>query len=324
MILAYIQNFNGKFKKASFEIASYAAEIAKMANTSVLGVVLGSIADDELKKLEQYGVEKLIHVEHENLTPYDPKVYTDVIAQIAEKNDVQGFVFTNNNEGRAIAPRVAARFKAGIVSAVTKLPESVSPLTIQKKVFTGKAFAKTVVKSEKFVLTLFQNSFGLVENPVTISIEKVTDIDVAKPAITVLEQNVDTSGKVPLTEAEIVVSGGRGMKGPEYWGPLEELANLLGAATACSRPVADEGWRPASEHVGQTGKIIAPNLYMAFGISGAIQHIGGVSNSKYIVAVNIDKDAPIFEVADYGIVGDAHKILPELIEAVKKLKASES
>ena len=323
MILAYIQNFNGKLKKASFEIASYAYAIAQKAGTSVLGVVLGSIDEGELKDLEKYGVEKLVHVEHENLSPFDPKVYTDVIAQIAEKEDITGFVFTNNNEGRAIAPRIAARFKAGIVSAVTQLPESLSPLTITKKVFTGKAFARTVVKSDKFVLTLFQNSFGLVENPVSMTIEKL-DVDVPKPAIAVLEQNVDTSGKVPLTEAEIVVSGGRGMKGPEYWGPLEEFAQLLGAATACSRPVADEGWRPASEHVGQTGKIIAPTVYFALGISGAIQHLGGVSNSKYIVAINIDKDAPIFEAADYGIVGDVHKLLPEMIEAVKKLKESES
>lgn len=322
MILAYIQNFNGKLKKASYEIASYASAIAKMAGTSVLGVVLGNINEEELKNLGNYGVEKLIHVDHENLTPFDPKVYTQVIASIAEQNDISGFVFTNNNEGRAIAPRIAARFKAGIVSAVTQLPESLNPLTITKKVFTGKAFAKTVVKSEKFVLTLFQNSFGLQENPVSISIEKM-DIDVPKPAITVLEQNVDTSGKIPLTEAELVVSGGRGMKGPEYWGPLEEFAQLIGAATACSRPVADEGWRPASEHVGQTGKIIAPTVYFALGISGAIQHLGGVSNSKYIVAINIDKDAPIFEAADYGIVGDVHKLLPEMIEAVKKLKASE-
>ena len=323
MILAYIQNFDGKLKKASFEIASYAAAIAKMANTQVLGVVLGQIPDDQLQQLSKYGVNKLINVTSPNLEPFDPKVYTEAVAKIAENNDITGFVFINNNEGRAIAPRIAARFKAGIVSAVTQLPESLNPLTITKKVFTGKAFAKTIVKSDKFVLTLFQNSYGLQEEPVDMTTEKV-ELDLPAPAITVIEKNVDTSGKVPLTEAEIVVSGGRGMKGPEYWGPLEEFARLLGAATACSRPVADEGWRPASEHVGQTGKIIAPTVYFAFGISGAIQHIGGVSNSKYIVAVNIDKDAPIFEVADYGIVGDAHKILPELIEAVKKLKQSES
>ncbi len=323
MILAYIQNFNGKFKKASYEIASYASAVAKMAGTSVLGVVLGSVAEDDIKGLEKYGVEKLIHIENANLTPFDPKVYSHVIAQIAEKNDITGFVFTNNNEGRAIAPRIAARFKAGIVSAVTQLPDSLSPLTITKKVFTGKAFAKTVVKSDKFVLTLFQNSYGLVENPVSMSVESM-DIDVPAPAIKVLEQNVDTSGKIPLTEAELVVSGGRGMKGPEYWGPLEEFASLIGAATACSRPVADEGWRPASEHVGQTGKIIAPTVYFALGISGAIQHLGGVSNSKYIVAINIDKDAPIFEAADYGIVGDVHKLLPQMIEAYKKMKAAEN
>ncbi len=323
MILAYIQNFNGKFKKASLEVASYASAVAKMAGVPVLGVVLGDIAEDDLSTLGKYGVNKVVHVVNDNLDPFDPKVYTDAIAQIAEKYGVNGFIFTNNNVGRAIAPRIAARFKAGIVSAVTKLPDQLNPLTITKTVFTGKAFAKTVVKSEKFVLTLFQNSFGLQENPVDVEIEKL-DLDLPQPAIKVLEQNVDTSGKVPLTEAEIVVSGGRGMKGPEYWGPLEEFASLLGAATACSRPVADEGWRPASEHVGQTGKIIAPTVYFALGISGAIQHLGGVSNSKYIVAINIDKDAPIFEAADYGIVGDVHKLLPELIEEVKKLKASES
>jgi electron transfer flavoprotein alpha subunit len=202
---------------------------------------------------------------------------------------------------------------------VTEIPSSVDPFVVKKKVFTNKAYANVVVKSPKKVLTLFQNSVDIVETGNNAQVESFTaELNDADFKTKVLETNKVT-GKVLLTDAEIVVSGGRGLKSPDNWGPLEELATELGAATACSRPVSDEGWRPHEEHVGQTGKIIAPNLYFALGISGAIQHLGGVSSSKVIVAVNTDKDAPIFEAADYGIIGDVQKVLPEIVNGVKDL-----
>ena len=317
MILIYTQNFDGKFKKISFELVSYGSALAKMMGTEALALTIGKVEDSELQQLSKYGANKIVLAETSS-NIFDPQAYTNIVGQIAEKNNIKGFIFANNNQGRVIAPRISARFKAGLVSAVAQLPESTTPLTIAKTLYTGKSFAKAQVKSEKFVLTLFQNAFGLQENNVNSQIEKI-NFEITSN-IEIVEKKADTSGKVLLTDAEIVVSGGRGMKSPDNWSPIEKLAQILGAATACSRPVSDEGWRPHSEHVGQTGKIIAPQIYFALGISGAIQHVGGVSNSKCIVAINSDKDAPIFEVADYGIVGDVHKILPELIDEFQKAK----
>ncbi len=321
MVLIYTENWDGKFKKLSYEIVSYGVALAQNMNTEAVVLSIGKVPEENLKSLGNYGAHKIISVEAD-LDLLDNKLYTDIIAQVAEKLGVKTFVFSNNNTGRALAPRVAARFKAGIVSAVEDLPKSYDPFTLHKKVFTGKGYADVVVKSEYKVITLFQNSYGVHEAQNNATIEKM-EVNISEPSIKLIERKKAQEGKILLTDAEIVVSGGRGMKGPENWGPLEEFARLLGAATACSRPVADEGWRPHEEHVGQTGKVIAPNVYFALGISGAVQHIGGVSGAKYIVAVNIDKDAPIFEVADYGIIGDVHKLLPEMIEAVKKIKAQE-
>jgi len=318
MILIYTENWDGKFKKLSYEIVSYGAALAKKLNTQATVLSIGKVAEENLKELGNYGADKILSVDTD-FEVLDNKVFTDIIAQVAEKIDAKIFVFSNNNTGRAIAPRIAARFKAGIVSAVEDLPKETEPFTLRKKVFTGKGYADVVIKSEYKVITLFQNSFGVHTTDNNAVIEKI-DVNIPEATTKLIERKKAEAGKILLTDAEIVVSGGRGMKGPENWGPLEEFAKLLNAATGCSRPVADEGWRPHEEHVGQTGKVIAPNVYFALGISGAVQHIGGVSGAKYIVAVNIDKDAPIFEVADYGIVGDVHKILPEMIEAVKKIK----
>ncbi len=247
--------------------------------------------------------------------------YARVIAEIAEKEDAQVIVFAHNNTGKAIAPRVSVKLKAGLVSGVTEAPSNYNPFTVKKKSFTGKAFANVIVKSPVKITTLSQNSFGLIEDAKDASVEVYTPALDAAEFKSEVKDTQKVTGKVLLSDAEIVVSGGRGLKGPENWAPIEEMADLLGAATACSRPVADEEWRPHAEHVVQTGKIIAPNLYIALGISGAIQHLGGVSSSKVIVAINTDKDAPIFEAADYGIIGDVHKILPELISAVKAARA---
>ncbi|OFX83173.1 MAG: electron transfer flavoprotein subunit alpha [Bacteroidetes bacterium GWF2_33_16] len=315
-VLVFTENWDGKFKKQSFELVSYASKIAEMLNTQVIALSIGNVQEDELKKLATYSADKIISVTNNNLKNLDNQAYTSVIAQVAEKNGANVVVIANNNTGKALAPRLSVRLKAALGSAVTKLPTSVAPFTIYKKVLSGKAFSNVVLKSDIKIITLSQNSYEFTENPKATLIETFEPVlDAVKTTVTDVQKQ---TGKLILTDAEIVVSGGRGMKSPDNWGPIEELAQLLGAATACSRPVSDEGWRTHDEHTGQTGKIIAPNLYIAAGISGAIQHLAGISSSKCIVAINTDKDAPIFEAANYGIVGDASKVLPALIQAVKE------
>jgi len=321
-VLVYTENWDGKFKKLSFELVSYAGKLAEMLGTIATAVSIGSVDDAELQKLGNHGAQKILSVTAPNLDKLDNQVFSSIIVQAAEKEKANIVVLSNNNAGKALAPRISVKLKAGLVSAVIKLPLSLNPFTVAKKVFSGKAFANIAIKTDTRVLTLSQNSFELVETDNKSTIENFSpEIDNSwfKTSVKDVEK---ITGKILLTDAEVVVSGGRGMKSPDNWGPIEELADVLVAATACSRPVSDEGWRPHGEHTGQTGKIIAPNLYLAFGISGAIQHLAGISSSKVIVAVNTDKDAPIFEAADYGIVGDAHKVLPELIKAVKEVKSS--
>ena len=319
-VLVYTENWDGKFKKLSFELISYAAGLAKMTGTSVTAVSAGRVEEAELKKLGDYGAAKIVNVNNDQLATLDSQAYASVIAEVASKEGSKVIVLANNNTGKAIAPRLSVRLKAGVGSGVSKLPLSLNPFTVYKRTYSGSAFAHLAIKSDIKILTLAQNSFDLVTTPNTAAIENVSvtvDGSIMKTVVKNIEKQ---TGKIVLTDADIVVSGGRGMKSPDNWGPLVELANLLGAATACSRPVSDEGWRPHDEHTGQTGKIIAPNLYIALGISGATQHLAGISSSKYIVAVNSDKDAPIFEAAQYGIVGDALKILPKLVEAVREIK----
>ena len=318
-VLVFTENWDGKFKKLSFELVSYASKIAEMLNTQTVALSIGNVQDDELKKLGNYGAEKVVSVNNDQLKGLDNQAYTSIIAQVAEKEGAKVVVIAHNNTGKALAPRLSVKLKAGLGAAVTKLPSSVEPFTVNKKAFSGKAFSNLVLKSDVKILTLAQNSFELIENAKDTAIENF-DAQVGEVKTTI--QDVQKQkGKLILTDAEVVISGGRGMKSTDNWAPIEELAEVLGGATACSRPVSDEGWRPHEEHTGQTGKIIAPNLYIAAGISGAIQHLAGVSASKCIVAINTDKDAPIFEAADYGIVGDAMKVLPEFISAVKEAKA---
>jgi electron transfer flavoprotein alpha subunit len=320
-VLVYTENWDGKFKKLTFELVSYASGISEMLNTIVTAVSIGNVDKDELKKLGNFGAQKIISITGEHLSTLDNQTYTNIITEVARKEGASIIIFSNNNAGKAIAPRLAIRLKAAIGSGVSRLPLNLSPFTVYKKVYSGNAFAHVVLKSDVKILTLTQNSFALVERANSAVIENVElTIDLSSLKTSVRDVQKQT-GKLLLTDAEIVVSGGRGMKSPDNWGPIEELAGLIGAATACSRPVADEGWRPINEHTGQTGKIIAPNLYIAIGISGATQHLAGISGSKCIVAINTDKDAPIFEAADYGIVGDAFKVLPKMIEAVKAMKS---
>lgn len=320
-VLVYTENWDGKFKKLSFELLSFANKVADMLGSETIAYSIGNLEEEELKKLADYGADKIYITKNEKLQNLDNQAYTSAISQMAEKVGAKVLVFAHNNTGKALAPRLSVKLKAALGSEVKEFPASVDPFIINKKVFSGKGFSNVALKSDTKILTLPQNTFELAENkkePVIESFEPEISDDLVKTKVENVEKHTD---QLLLTDAEIVVSGGRGMKAPENWKPIEELAEVLGGATACSRPVSDEGWRPHEEHTGQTGKIIAPNLYIAIGISGAIQHIAGVSGAKYIVAINNDKDAPVFEAADYGIVGDAFKVLPELIEAAKEAKS---
>jgi electron transfer flavoprotein alpha subunit len=318
--LVYTENWDLKFKKLSFELVSYASGVAEMLNTTVTALSMGNVPREELGRLGNYGADKIIHADGEGMGVLDNQSYTQAIAEIATSEDATVIILSNNNTGKALAPRLSVRLKAGIGTGVSKLPLSVDPFIVYKRAYSGNAFAHLVIKTNVRIITLAQNSFGLIEKKREAAIENITVSTDHSPVKTQVKEVQKQNGKILLTDAEIVVSGGRGMKSPDNWGPLVELAELLGAATACSRPVSDEGWRGHEEHTGQTGKIIAPNLYIAIGISGATQHLAGVSASKCIVAINTDKDAPIFGAARYGIVGDAQKVLPRLVEAVKAAK----
>jgi len=319
-ILVYTENWDGGFKKLSFELVSYAAKLGEMLQVPVNALSIGQVDKNELNKLGLYGADKVFNADAAQLEVLDNQTFTKIIAEVANQENASIVLLAHNNAGKALAPRLSIRLKAGLASAVVALPESVQPFSIKKKVFSGKAIANQTIETERVVLTLAQNSYKLVENNKEIAIVDYLIAGDLSP-VTIQRSVSKQTGQILLTDADIVVSGGRGMRSSDNWAPIEELAEILGAATACSRPVSDEGWRPHNEHAGQTGKIIAPNLYFAFGISGAIQHLAGVSSSKCIVAVNTDPDAPIFEAADYGIVGDVQKVLPELVAAVKELKS---
>jgi electron transfer flavoprotein alpha subunit len=288
-------------------------------NVAAEGSLLGTVTTD-LSTLGKYGIKKIHQAAQEGLNHLDAQVYAKIIADSATATGATVIVFSNNLNGKAVAPRVAARLKAGLVSGAVALPDTTSGFVVKKNVFSGKAFAHVAINTPVKVIALNPNSYPVREAEGSGSAEVVA-LSVTAPAPKVkVVSATQATGEVPLTEAELVVSGGRGLKGPENWGIIEDLAKALGAATACSRPVADAGWRPHHEHVGQTGIAIAPNLYIAIGISGAIQHLAGVNRSKVIVVVNKDPEAPFFKAADYGIVGDAFEVVPKMTEAVKKLK----
>jgi electron transfer flavoprotein alpha subunit len=307
----------GHIKKASHEAISYGAKIAAQTGDVAEAVVLGKVTED-LSALGQHGAKKVHHVQHENLNQFDSQVQAKVLAQVAEQTGAKVIVFSNNSSGKALAPRVAVRLKAGLIAGATALPETSNGFVVRKNVFSGKAFASVAINTAIKVISLNVNAFTITEGQGTAEVVPfAATVDAPKIKVT---GSTKTSGKVALTEADVVVSAGRGLKGPENWGMVEELADTLGAALACSRPVADAHWRPHNEHVGQTGVAIAPNLYIAIGISGAIQHLAGVNRSKTIVVINKDAEAPFFKAADYGIVGDAFDIVPKLTQAIKKMK----
>lgn len=307
----------GHIKKASHEAISYGAKIAEQTGDVAEAVVLGKVSED-LAALGQHGAKKVHHVQNDNLNAFDSQVQAKVIAQVAEQTGAKIIVFSNNSSGKALAPRVAVRLKAGLVAGATSIPDTSNGFTVRKNVFSGKAFANVSIKTDVKVISLNVNAFTITQGEGTAEVVSF-DATVDAPKLKVTG-STKASGKVSLTEADIVVSAGRGLKGPENWGMVEELADSLGAALACSRPVADAHWRPHNEHVGQTGIAIAPNLYIAIGISGAIQHLAGVNRSKTIVVINKDPEAPFFKAADYGIVGDAFEIVPKMTQAVKKMR----
>lgn len=316
-VLIFIDQTEGQIKKASLEVICYGAKLAEQMGVAAEGIVLGPVQED-LAGLGKYGVKKIYQVDNETLHHFDAQVFTDVIAQAVAQSGAQVVVFSNNVDGKALAPRLSARLKAGLVSGAIALPDTTNGFVVKKNVFSGKAFAQVSVSSPVKIISLNGNSFPVTEG--SGSAEIVSLAATVKDSRVKIQSVNKVTGEVPLTEAEIVVSGGRGLKGPENWGLVEDLAKALGAAIACSRPVADAHWRPHHEHVGQTGFAIAPNLYVALGISGAIQHLAGVNRSKVIVVINKDAEAPFFKAADYGIVGDLFEVVPKITAAVKKLK----
>jgi electron transfer flavoprotein alpha subunit len=317
-VLIFIDHTDGHIKKASLEALSYGAAVAEQTGTTAEGVVLGNVTED-LAAFGQYGVTKIHQVQNDNLATFDAQVYTKVLLQVAEQTGAKIIIFSNNTTGKALAPRLSVRLKAGLVAGAVGLPNTTNGFTVKKNVFSGKAFANVTVNTEVKIISLNVNAYQVVSRGMATAevVPFQATVEASKLKVTGTNK---TSGSVALTEAETVVSAGRGLKGPENWGMVEELASLLGAGLACSRPVADAHWRPHNEHVGQTGIAIAPNLYIAIGISGAIQHLAGVNRSKVIVVINKDAEAPFFKAADYGVVGDAFEVVPKMIEAVKKIK----
>ena len=319
-VLVFADNSQGKFKKTAFELSSYGKKVAEQAQTNL--VVLTINADD-VSELANYGAEKILKINEEKLAAFNAKAYADAIKQAADKENAEIIIVDSSNNGIYLAPILAVNLEAGYTSNVVALPSSMSPLTVKRKVFSSKAFNFTEISTAKKLIGLAKNSFGLIEDPVTATEENFSptlndgDFNISSEAIE------KTSGIVTIADADIVVSGGRGLKGPENWGMIEDLAEVLGAATACSKPVSDLGWRPHSEHVGQTGKPVSSNLYIAVGISGAIQHLAGVNSSKVKVVINNDPEAPFFKAADYGIVGDAFEVVPKLTEKLKEFKSNQ-
>ena len=318
-VLIFLDQSEGHIKKSSLEAASYASKVAEQLNTTAEGIVLGNVTED-LAALGKYGLKKVHTVKNDTLDHLDAQVFTNIMAQAVAATGATVVVFSNNLNGKSIAPRLSAKLKAGLVSGAIALPDTSNGFVVKKNVFSGKAFANIALNTAVKIIALSPNSFNITTTDATAEVVAVA-ATVAAPKVTVTAVN-KIVGEVPLSEAELVISGGRGLKGPENWGLVTDLAKLLGAATACSRPVADIGWRPHHEHVGQTGLAIAPNLYFAIGISGSIQHLAGVNRSKVIVVINKDPEAPFFKAADYGIVGDAFEVMPKTIEAVRKLKGA--
>jgi electron transfer flavoprotein alpha subunit len=317
-VLVYTESENGNFKKSAFEVSSYAAEVAKQLGTTATAVSFNS---NENERLGDYGISKVLHISDDSLKTFNANAYALALVQAAKQEGATTIIVSSSADTKYMAPLLAAALDAGYVPNVVAAPESTSPFTVKRTAFSNKGFAHTQIQTEHKVIGVSNNSFGIHENKTDVSIEDLL-VSLKDGAFGTKSVEIDkVIGKATIADADIVVSAGRGLKGPENWGMIEELADVLGAATACSKPVSDLGWRPHGEHVGQTGKPVASNLYIAIGISGAIQHLAGVSSSKIKVVINTDPEAPFFKAADYGIVGDAFEIVPTLIEKLKEFKA---
>ncbi len=317
-VLIYTEFSEGKFKKVALELASYAKKVAESLGTTVTAVTVNA---GDVSELGKYGVDKVLKVSDSKLEKFNARAYADVVKQAAQKEGAKVVILSSTTDSLYLAPIVAVGLDAGYASNVVALPVSTSPFQVKRNAFSNKGFNVTELSSDVKVMALAKNSFGLAEaSGAAVAEDFAVTLNDADFNIQIQSQE-KASGKVSIADAEIVVSGGRGLKGPENWGMIEELAEVLGAATACSKPVSDLDWRPHSEHVGQTGKPVASNLYIAVGISGAIQHIAGINASKVKVVINTDPEAPFFKVADYGVVGDAFQVVPELIKKLKEFKA---
>ena len=315
-VLAYVESSKGKVKKNAFEIVSYSSELAKKLDTDLVTLVLNC---DDTSELGKYGASKILKVTSSELENFSAKSYANIIAQAAKTSNSNHIVLSSSLDTRYLAPLLSIELDAGYLSNCIELPSSLSPFTIKRTSFTNKAFSDSTIDSDFKIIGLSSNAFGLLENNVESSVEDFNP-SIIEEKITI-KSTEKVSGKISIADADIVVSAGRGLKGPENWNIIEELADTLGAATACSKPVSDMGWRPHSEHVGQTGKPVATNLYIAIGISGAIQHLAGINSSKIKVVINNDPEAPFFKAADYGVVGDAFDVVPRLTEKLKAFKA---
>jgi electron transfer flavoprotein alpha subunit len=319
-VLVYTESEQGQFKKTALEVASYAKGVAKMLGVSVTAVAFNA---EDTSTLATYGVDKVLNVKNDKLEKFNAEAYADALAQAVKKEDAKVIIVSQSANAKYLAPLLAVDLEAGYASNVVALPENTSPVTVKRTAFTNKAFNITEITTGRAIIGVSKNAYGLHETEASGTNEDFIP-ELGSEDFTVNVESVDkATDKVTIADAEVVVSGGRGLKGPENWGMIEELADVLGAATACSKPVSDMGWRPHSEHVGQTGKPVASNLYIAIGISGAIQHLAGINASKTKVVINNDPEAPFFKAADYGVVGDAFEVVPKLIEKLKTFKANQ-
>ncbi len=314
-VLVFADSREGKFKKSAFEVVSYGKKVAEQLGSNVLVLTINANNNEELYT---YGAEKVIAVSNDSLSTFNAKQYASVIQQVAEAQGASTIILDSSIDTLHVAPLLAVALDAGYAANVVALPSDTSPFTVKRKAFSNKGFSNTVITTDNKIVGVAKNSFGVHENPVS-GITETFEANVVDAGVT-SEKIERVTGKVTIADAETVVSAGRGLKGPENWGMIEELADVLGAATACSKPVSDLGWRPHGEHVGQTGKPVASNLYIAIGISGAIQHLAGINASKVKVVINTDPEAPFFKAADYGIVGDAFEVVPKLIDKLKAFK----
>jgi electron transfer flavoprotein alpha subunit len=316
-VLVFADSTEGKFKKSAFEVVSYGKKVAEQLGSNVIALAINANNNEELFA---YGAEKVVSVSNDSLATFNAKAYASVIKQVADAQGSSVVILDSSIDGLFVAPMIAVALDAGYASNVVALPSASDPFTVKRKAFSNKAFSNTVISSEKKVIGVAKNSYGIHENPVSGIVENF-EASVSDTDLGVTSEKVERiTGQVTIADADTVVSAGRGLKGPENWGMIEELADILDAATACSKPVSDLGWRPHGEHVGQTGKPVASNLYIAIGISGAIQHLAGINASKVKVVINTDPEAPFFKAADYGIVGDAFEVVPKLIEKLKAFK----